>query len=151
MKLLVLLVISLVVAVCNAKSIRYWLDKLEDNDISLWDILDEAGKRKKIALPSADANLNIYALPVGQGDLTVIQCPSAYGGTISIIDAGSSANTGFTKSDVLDYLNGQYIERVILTHPHADHINYIGDILTQASKIPPVYHSCDWKHSLQIL
>ena len=26
-------------------------------------------------LPPADDNLNIYALPVGQGDCTVIQCP----------------------------------------------------------------------------
>ena len=91
-----------------------------------------------------------FALPVGQGDCTVIQCPSAYGGEISIIDAGSSANTGFTKTQVIDAFNGQTVETIILTHPHDDHINYIEDILKVIKGgIPPIYHPCDWKHILQ--
>ena len=44
-------------------------------------------------LPPADDNLNIYALPVGQGDCTVIQCPKTSTvngkGVVTIIDAGT--------------------------------------------------------------
>ena len=44
-------------------------------------------------LPQADDNLNIYALPVGQGDCTVIQCPRTGTGNgkgvVTIIDAGT--------------------------------------------------------------
>ena len=145
MKFLALLIISLTAAV-TAKSIWDWFDDYE-HPITWLDIFFEA-KRKKPAgysFPPANSNLNIFALPVGQGDCTVIQCPSAYGGEISIIDAGSSANTGFTKTQVIDAFNGQTVETIILTHPHDDHINYIEDILKVIKGgIPPIYHPCDW-------
>ena len=99
-------------------------------------------------LPSADANLNIYAVPVGQGDLTVIQCPSSAGtsaGKITVIDAGSTGNTGFTSAEVDTYLSGQDYERMIITHPDADHYNYISMLYTSAKTKPTaIYHSCDW-------
>ena len=147
-EILALLIISLTAAV-TAKSIWDWFDDYE-RPITWLDIFFEA-KRKTPAgysFPPADSNLNIYALPVGQGDCTVIQCPSAYGGEISIIDAGSTANTGFTKTQAVNAFNGQTVETIILTHPDADHINYIEDILTVTKPkgaIPPIYHSCDWK------
>ena len=37
-------------------------------------------------LTSADENLNIMALPVGQGDATIIQCPGQYGGSLTRIE-----------------------------------------------------------------
>ena len=124
-----------------------WLDDLTDYERPQLSSLLKHKAPVPHTLPHADSNLNIYALPVGQGDLTVIQCPAAYGGKISIIDAGSIANTGFTKAKVIHYLKGQHIEKIILTHPHKDSINYIAAILEplRASKVPPVYHSCNWK------
>ena len=99
-------------------------------------------------LPSADDNLNIYALPVGQGDCTVIQCPKtnkANGkGVVTIIDAGSK-NNRFGKA-FHNYLKGATIKYIILTHPHDDHYNLIDSILEGHAETPqvPVYHSCDW-------
>ena len=105
------------------------------------------GSCSKKLLPP-DHNLNIYALPVGQGDCTVIQCPSAYGKEISIIDAGSTKTTGFGANDLVNFIEGQTIKNIILTHPHKDHINYVDDIFFALRKsgkqYPNVYHSCDW-------
>ena len=51
---------------------------------------------QRIRMPPPDENLNMYILPVGQGDAHVIQCPKRgqdQGGEVSIIDMGSSSNT----------------------------------------------------------
>ena len=102
-------------------------------------------------LPDADDNLNIYALPVGQGDCTVIQCPIADGGKITIIDAGSSRVTGFTRAHLVNFLRLDQvtIQSIFLTHPDLDHINYINAILDayrrQVRRQVDVYHSCEWR------
>ena len=103
------------------------------------------GKEGLRLLP-ADDNLNIYALPVGQGDCTVIQCPSRDGNVITIIDAGSSRVTGFTRDDLVNFLelNEVTINSIFLTHPDEDHIKYIDDILKAYKDNVTVYHSCDW-------
>uniref|UniRef100_A0A1X7UZP6 Metallo-beta-lactamase domain-containing protein n=1 Tax=Amphimedon queenslandica TaxID=400682 RepID=A0A1X7UZP6_AMPQE len=59
-------------------------------------------------IPDADDKLHIYALPVGQGDCTVIQCPKATGGPkkgiVTIIDAGSSTKKEASmRKDVIVY------------------------------------------------
>ena len=99
-------------------------------------------------LPQADDNLNIYALPVGQGDCTVIQCPRTgtvnRKGDITIIDAGTKKNH-FDKKAFTDYLKGATINYIILTHPHTDHYSLIDSILHGHTETPLVYHSCDWK------
>ena len=94
----------------------------------------------------ANDNLNIYALPVGQGDCTVIQCPSRDGNVISIIDAGSKSRIGFNRMEVVNFLrlNEVTINSIFLTHPDEDHINYIDAILDAYNKNVSVYHSCDW-------
>lgn len=98
-------------------------------------------------LPKPDSNLNIYAIPVGQGDCTVIQCPRELGGKISIIDIGSTSKIGFNREEVANYLSGETIENVILTHADKDHINYLGSILKPLapSAYPKIYHSCNWE------
>ena len=100
-----------------------------------------------IHLPKPDGNLNIYAIPVGQGDCTVIQCPRELGGKISIIDIGSTTKIGFNQEKVANYLSGETIEIVILTHADEDHINYLNAILKPLapSAYPKIYHSCHWK------
>ena len=40
---------------------------------------------------SGDDKLHVFALPVGQGDATVIKCPDDNGGELTIIDMGSSS------------------------------------------------------------
>ena len=77
-------------------------------------------------LTPADENLNILALPVGQGDATVIQCPAQYGGKLTIVDIGSSKYNGYLgKEDIVKYLEGYTIEKVFLSHPDKDHINFL--------------------------
>jgi beta-lactamase superfamily II metal-dependent hydrolase len=95
-------------------------------------------------LPPADGDLNIYALPIGQGDCTVIQCPAADGGEISIIDFGSSRSTGWSRAQAVAYLAGQTIDKVILTHPDKDHVNILEDLLLPLPSYPPIIHSCPW-------
>ena len=64
-------------------------------------------------MPPPDENLNMYILPVGQGDAHVIQCP-APGGEVSIIDMGSSSNTSnsfWNKDQIRSFLkaNGNMV------------------------------------------
>ena len=95
--------------------------------------------------PAADGNLNIFAIPVGQGDCTVIQCPK---GDITIIDLGSRKSTGFGQQDLINYLNGQNVEAIFLTHSDLDHTNllmpFLSSLKAQGKPYPLVYHSCPW-------
>ena len=97
-------------------------------------------------LPQADDNLNIYALPVGQGDCTVIQCPRTSTvngkGDITIIDAGTFKDH-FDPKAFGNYLKGARIKYVILTHPHKDHYSLIDSILDGHTEKLKVYHSCE--------
>ena len=94
----------------------------------------------------ADSDLNIYALPVGQGDSTIIQCPIQYGGYVTVVDSGSCKSTNFmTKEDVATFLTGQMIEKIFLSDPDKDRINYIDAIMQGRNPYPTkIYHSCQW-------
>ena len=95
-------------------------------------------------LTPADGNLNIFALPVGQGDATVIQCPS---GEVTIVDIGSVKYNGFMgKEDIAKYFKGHTIRNVFLSHPHKDHINFLDVVLSNLypKHYPVIYHSCGW-------
>ena len=50
-------------------------------------ILPYSEQKAPVLQANGDGQLHIYALPVGQGDGTVIQCPN---GDITIVDLGSS-------------------------------------------------------------
>ena len=118
--------------------------------------MTEGGGRPRLMekLPDADENLNIYALPVGQGDCTVIQCPRRDGNKITIIDAGSGTEgIGFNRERLVKFLslrergaNRVTIQSIFLTHPDEDHINYIDAILNAYGSPVDVYHSCGWEH-----
>lgn len=102
-----------------------------------------------VSIPDADDKLHIYALPVGQGDCTVIQCPRGVDdpvkGIVSIIDAGSSTkDLGINGQDIKDYLEGTRLHYVFLTHADADHLNYMDDILMSRDHEVSVFHSCSW-------
>ena len=111
-------------------------------------------------IPNADDQLHIYALPVGQGDCTVIQCPKSANdpvkGTVSIIDAGSRNSMGIDDKGIVKFLKGTRLNFAVITHSDKDHLSYMDTILnyygetymykreTGKKKKFTVYHSCAW-------
>ena len=71
--------------------------------------------------------LSVYALPVGQGDCTVIQCPN---GNIVVVDCGSSGGLGLKPHQIKDFLHSQMdkVVAIIITHPDRNHFNYLDKI-----------------------
>jgi beta-lactamase superfamily II metal-dependent hydrolase len=75
-------------------------------------------------VPSYDASLTVHFIDVGQGDATLIE---AHDATILVDGGEASAN-------VAEYLRAQGIQDldlVVATHPHADHIGGLVDVLSQ--------------------
>ena len=105
-----------------------------------------------VSIPDADDKLHIYALPVGQGDCTVIQCPKANAhdtkGLVTIIDAGALNNRGINAKGITEFLAGAKINFVVLTHSDKDHFKYMNDVLKsyyeKSNTKVTVYHPCDW-------
>ena len=80
-------------------------------------------------MPEADSYLHIYALPVGDGDATLIQCP---GGDIILIDMGtSSVGSGWTPYQVKTWMGNSVnlVSTVVVTKGNADHYNYIPTVI----------------------
>ena len=88
-----------------------------------------------VSVPTAwgqpQAELVLHFVEIGQGDCTLIECPN--GGFI-LVDAGSTARGD--RDAVRDYVRDQLdqanprIDTVVVTHPDADHYNYLPDVLT---------------------
>ena len=75
-----------------------------------------------------DANLQVYAIPVGQGDCIIMQCPN---GNIVVLDCGSNGGNGVMPAQIQDSLGNARLGRVvaiIISHPHQDHFNYLNRI-----------------------
>ena len=73
--------------------------------------------------PLSGSVLHVYALDIGQGDSLLIQSPE---GKTILIDAGTLS------SDTVQQLrthNVKTIDLAIATHPHADHIGRMADVL----------------------
>ena len=91
------------------------------------------------SLVSGDLDLHIFALPVGQGDATVIKCPDKPDtkpgyykpdtGKLNIIDIGSSSCSimgGYMdKFDIRKFIGNNKVENIFLTHPDKDHYNLL--------------------------
>lgn len=78
-----------------------------------------------VAAPCAD--LNVYALDVGQGDCFVLVSPE---GMTMLIDAGEAENSeaicGFlTDCDIAS------LDVMVATHPHSDHIGAMAEIIEE--------------------
>ncbi|KAI6660562.1 hypothetical protein LOD99_14146 [Oopsacas minuta] len=91
-----------------------------------------------LGFPQPDGNLHIYAIPVGNGDATFIQCP---GGEIIIHDMGqeSGNQSGWTPSMVRSYLLSQIhkVRAIIISNPTEDHYNYISTVLATNEGVGP--------------
>lgn len=74
--------------------------------------------------PSPTGNLQVHFIDVGQGDAILIDC----GTTEILIDAGekSPGVTAYLKK----YVDG-HLEAIVATHPHADHIGGLIDVLDE--------------------
>ena len=94
---------------------------------------------------SGDNKLHVFALPVGQGDATVIKCPDGNGGKLTIIDMGSSScrvQGCMKKEGIKKFIKGYTVEKIFLTHPDIDHYNLISAVVDNVDKDTELYHSC---------
>ncbi len=74
---------------------------------------------------AAKCELTIHFLDVGQGDAAIILCD----GESMIIDGGPSAASSFIYSYIRNTLELSYVDYVIATHPHEDHIGGVAAVL----------------------
>lgn len=88
-------------------------------------------------IPSPAGNLQVYALPVGQGDCTIIQCPT---GQIIVVDCGSSGGNRLTSQQIQLFLGNRIgdVVAIIVSHPDRDHFNYLYSINWQTTSIRSV-------------
>ena len=80
-----------------------------------------------LLLPPPSGNLELYALPVGQGDCTFIQCPN---GKLVVFDCGSSGGNGLSAAQIQAFLGTRIgdVVTIFISHPNQDHFNYLPDI-----------------------
>ena len=75
--------------------------------------------------PPVPGVLQVYGLPVGQGDCTIIQCPN---GNVIVFDCGSSSTAqGWGYVQVQNFLGNSInnVQIIMLTHGDSDHSNYL--------------------------
>lgn len=88
-----------------------------------------------LTLPDPSGELEIFALPVGQGDCTIIQCPS---GKLVVFDCGSSGGTlRLLAEQVKKFLGKRLADvvSVIISHPDKDHFNYLPETGIQPKRV----------------
>ena len=77
------------------------------------------------ALPKPKGNLEVHYIDVGQGDATFIKSPS---GETILIDAGNNGK-GKVVANYLKGLGYLSIDYMIATHPDADHVGGLDEVL----------------------
>ena len=99
---------------------------------------------------SGDDKLHIFALPVGQGDATIIKCPDVNGNPnkqLAVIDMGSSSCTVGgcmdTEDDIRHFIGDHKVKRIFLTHPDKDHYNLITALTDKLDNDVSIHHSHD--------
>lgn len=85
---------------------------------------------------AASNNLRVYFLDVGQGDAEYIKMPT---GEDVLIDGGPDASVLNQLGKVMDF-GDREIDLVILTHPHADHLSGLVEVLKRY-KVDEVWES----------
>lgn len=80
--------------------------------------------------PSSTGTLHVHFIDVGQGDCSFVQCPN--GGNV-LIDCGSLGGGDVDRAraylrELLDE-DAPRIDTLVVTHPDADHYNFLDDVL----------------------
>ena len=94
-------------------------------------LLDEPGDPVSDPAPavsqavSSEAGLTVYYVDVGQGDCELLESDGEY----LLIDAGGDGDHNGAVVDFLDQLGVEKLDYVIATHPHADHIQEMDDVI----------------------
>jgi beta-lactamase superfamily II metal-dependent hydrolase len=89
-------------------------------------------------LPAPNGNMNIFALPIGQGEANVIQCPST--NRALVIDIGSRGGLRMSRDAMANFINagttaGQTnVTHIIISHADADHCNWIPNIFNTTDR-----------------
>lgn len=74
---------------------------------------------------SGQEELTVYYVDVGQGDCELLESDGEY----LLIDAGGDGDHNGAVVDFLDQLGVEKLDYVIATHPHADHIQEMDDVI----------------------
>ncbi len=83
--------------------------------------------------------LDVWMLDVGQGDCMVLRASDSFltSSHTYIIDCGSSSKRSVGENrliPMLKYYGVDRVDAVFITHPDADHINGLGQLITDAAK-----------------
>ena len=96
---------------------------------SEWDI--ESGM---VTMPKSTGKLQVYSLPLGEGDATVVRCPS---GEVIVINMGQSTKIikGWNVGMVQAYMRNTVdsVTTIVVSHPGKAHYNFIPDVFTVSS------------------
>lgn len=86
---------------------------------------NQLNQDKPISAPDNDNNMIVHFLDVGQGDSEFIEFPD---GKCMLIDAGT-AEYSQTVTEAIENYGYSAIDYVVATHPHADHIGAMADVV----------------------
>lgn len=88
-----------------------------------------------LGLPQPDKNFHLYALPVGNGDASVIQCPL---GDLIILDMGQMSTEGWQAEQVIKYLSDdlERIRIIIISHPTPSHYLILTKLINSTFQVP---------------
>lgn len=125
---LILLLFSLFTALFVISQQTGLLDELMDSFQGKESEISVFSSSSSLVTEPTDGTVRVHFIDVGQGDSELIQIPKADGFFNILIDAGVKSNS----SDLVTYLQNQNISTldvVIATHPHADHIGGMTDVI----------------------
>ena len=97
----------------------------------------------KLSVP--DENVNIYMLPMGGGDSTILQCPT---GKLTLINLGKIYSKSYwNENDVEKFLGSiSQVETIIITRPHPSLYNLLPILFEETNSIKEVYIACTAGH-----
>ena len=92
--------------------------------LNTWDDVYIATGMREDVTTSAESDFEIHTIDVGQGDATLIRQGESY----ALIDSGTPENS-IVLTDYLKKAGVEKLDCVVMTHPHADHIGGMEDII----------------------